>query len=42
MTDETGVRLAKRHDSLSLREMRRRGDETGRPREKLRDIEAAR
>jgi len=25
MTDETGVRLAKRHDSLSLREMRRRG-----------------
>jgi glutamyl-tRNA synthetase len=25
MTDENGVRLAKRHDSLSLREMRRRG-----------------
>ena len=26
VTDETGRRLAKRHDSLSLRELRRRGD----------------
>jgi glutamyl/glutaminyl-tRNA synthetase len=27
VTDETGVRLAKRHDSLSLRAMRERGDD---------------
>ena len=26
MTDEAGVRLAKRHDSLSLRALRQRGE----------------